>query len=509
MLLQSHALIALALAMAVVAPNNLHAERQMEKLGRGVVALVKTDGTIYVGWRLLGTDPENIGFNLYRTANSGTPIQLTTNQTVTTDFVDTTANLSQTNRYFVRPVIGGVLGAASGSFTVPANVPVHDSYLSIPLTFDPGDQVIQDQGQNMYVEVGDFDGDGEYEYLLKWANNPYTDVGDPVACTDTYKLDAYKLDGTRLWRVNLGWNLMCGPEFSPTVVCDLDGDGIAEIITKTAEGTTDGTGITIGDTDGDDITDYRPTSGSPVITNGPEFLSVFSGATGKELARVPWIARGNLADWGDATGNRGNRNNMTVAWLDGHGPSIVMCRGIYARMKMEAWNFRNGQLTNLWKWDSATDPLYQQWQTEQGVTEGKGSHMIRSGDVDGDGRDEVLRGSLTMGPDGVPLYTKPTGHGDEMRFGDLDPDRPGLEVWMGYENPPNPINGMQLYDAATGDPVWGIITGTSVGGDAGKSLAAPFNLNARGFQFWGWDGTYDRDGKLLTTAQPGTRHEVW
>ncbi|MGN6643871.1 MAG: autotransporter-associated beta strand repeat-containing protein, partial [Verrucomicrobiota bacterium] len=284
------------------------------------------------------------------------------------------------------------------------------------------------------------------------------------------------------------------------------------IITKTAEGTIDGTGVMIPDTDNDGKIDYRPpVGGFAAVVSGPEFLSVFSGATGKELARVPWIARGNLSQWGDSNGNRGNRNNLTVACLDGKTPSIIMCRGIYERMKMEAWNFRNGQLTNVWKWDSETDPLYQQWQVEQGVSDGKGSHMIRSGDVDGDGRDETLRGSLTMGPTGVPLFTKAQGHGDEIRFGDLYPDRPGLEVWIGYEHPPTPVNGMQLYDAATGGVIYGIRTGSSVGSDVGKSQAAPLNPAQRGFQFWGWDGTYDTQGNLLTTSQPadGNRHEVW
>jgi rhamnogalacturonan endolyase len=462
--------------------------RQMENLGRGVVALNRGDGKVYVGWRLLGTDPDDIAFNLYRSEAGGAPIPIVGQHRKTTDFVDASANLDRENSYFVRPLVNGVEGDPSAAFTLRANAPALP-YLAFPLKREPGDHPVV----TINTTVGDLDGDGEYEYIVRWTGDVYRDPGKHSPSKDTLKLEAYKLDGTRLWRIDLGPNILAGTDFFPSVVYDLDGDGKAEVIAKSAEGTVAGDGTRIGDSDADGITDYRDPTGR--VNSGPEFVSVFCGLTGKELARSNWIARGSLTDWGDSVGNRANRNHMAVAYLDGVRPSVVAMRGDYALMVMEAWNFRSGKLTRLWNWSSGDDPALR----------GKGSHMVRVGDVNGDGKDEILRGALTMGPDGKVLYTKPEGHGDEFRLGDLDPDRPGLEVWMGYEKR-ELAKGVQLYDAATGECLWGYPNPV----DLGKSLAAPLDGSRKGYQFWSAGvGLYDTKGNRLTTNEPAGRHEVW
>jgi len=465
-------------------------KRPMENLDRGVVAMHRADGKVYVGWRLLGTDPDDIAFNVYRSEAGGTTERIAEKRAETTDFVDEEANLKHDNSYFVRPVINNKEGNRSSSFTLKANAP-KQTYLAIPLKREPGDKrIVQFQ-----TTVGDLDGDGEYEYVVRWSGNRYVDPGKAFRTTpavDTYKLEAYELDGTRLWRIDLGVNVPAGIDFSQTVVHDLDGDGKAEIITKTSEGTVAGDGMKIGDTDGDGVTVYEY---EDLREKSPEFFSVFSGETGKEIARGDWIPRGDLINWGDDWGNRANRHHMAVAYLDGVRPSLVIMRGDYARMDMEAWNFREGKLKRLWTWSNKDKPeLYY-----------KGSHMVRVVDVNGDGRDEIMRGALTLGPDGKVLYAKDEGHGDEFRVGDLDPDRPGLEVWMGYERVGYP-KGVQLYDATTGECIWGFKNQI----DMGKSLAAPLDPNFKGYHLWSENvGLYDIKGKQLTKDEPRCRHEVW
>lgn len=476
----------IVLLMVVALAGAAIPKRVMEDLDRGVVAMHRSDGKVYVGWRMLGTDPEDIAFNVYRSEAGGKTKRIAENHMKTTDFVDENANLSRDNSYFVRPVINNAEGSPSSSFTLKANSP-KQAYLAIPLKRESGDKT----PKQFHATVGDLDGDGEYEYVVRWSASHYTDPGKYTPSTDTYKLEAYELDGTRLWRIDLGVNVPAGVDFSQTVVHDIDGDGKAEIITKTSEGTIAGDGKKIGDINGDGITVY-----SDLRKEGPEFFSVFSGETGEEIARGDWIPRGDLANWGDKSGNRANRHHMAVAYLDGVLPSIVTMRGDYERMDMEAWDFRGGKLKRLWTWSNKDNP---EWYY-------KGSHMVRIADVTGDGRDEILRGGLTLGSDGKVLYAlNPEGHGDEFRVGDLDPDRSGLEVWIGFERKGYP-KGVQLYDASTGECIWGFKNHI----DMGKSLAAPLDPDFKGYHLWSADvGLYDVKGKKLTSKEPRCRHEVW
>jgi len=313
-----------------------NAQRQMENLGRGVVAVRTNDTTAYVGWRMLGTDPDDIAFNLYRSGTNGTPVQLTTNQTQTTDFVDTTADLTQTNSYFVRPVINGVEQAASASYTLPANTPIQQ-YLSVPLQIPAGgttpDGVNYTYSAND-CSVADLDGDGEYEIIVKW--DPSNSQDNSISgYTGDCILDAYKLNGTRLWRIDLGKNIRAGAHYTQFMVYDLDGDGKAELACKTAPGTVDGQGNNVIMPGDNPNADYRNSSG--YILTGPEYLTIFNGQTGAAMVTTNYVPlRGNVSDWGDSYGNRVDRFLACVAYLDGQRPSLVMCRGYYTRAVLAA-----------------------------------------------------------------------------------------------------------------------------------------------------------------------------
>ncbi|HEX8150042.1 MAG TPA: rhamnogalacturonan lyase, partial [Pyrinomonadaceae bacterium] len=399
------------------------AQYLMENLGRGVVAIRQSSTDVYVGWRLSGTDPSAVAFNLYRSTGGGPAFQLNAAPiSGSTNYVDTTADLTQSNAYFVRPVVNGTERAPSASFTLPANAAVQQ-YLNVPLQIPAGgttpDGVAYTYSAND-ASVGDLDGDGEYEIILKWDPSNSKDNSQSGYTGNVY-LDAYKLDGTRLWRIDLGRNIRAGAHYTQFMVYDLDGDGKAEIACKTADGTIDGVGTPIGSASAD----YRNSSG--YILSGPEYLTVFNGLTGAALATTGYDPpRGTVSSWGDSYGNRVDRFLAGIAYLDGKRPSLVMARGYYTRAYVAAWNWRDGQLSKVWAFDTGhagTSNANSAWR-------GQGSHSLTIGDVDGDGRDEITYGAAAIDDDGTGLYTTGLGHGDALHMSDLDPDRPGQEVYM-------------------------------------------------------------------------------
>jgi len=417
------------------------AQRQMEKLGRGMVAINQGDGKVYVGWRLLGTDPQDIAFNLYRSTGGREAVKLSDRPiTQSTNYADTGVDLSRSNAYFVKPVLKGREQEASASFTLPANAPVKP-YISIPLQTPDGCTPND-------ASVGDLDGDGEYEIVLHQA--PRGRDNARRGTTDEPIFEAYKLNGTFLWRINLGKNIREGAHYTQFMVYDLDGDGKAEFACKTADGTVDGKGEIIGDADAD----HRNADG--YILEGPEFLTIFDGRTGAELVTTNYIPPRHPTTqtptppqideiWGDDRGNRVDRFLACIAYLDGERPSLVMCRGYYTRAVLAAWNWRDGKLTQLWTFDSDDGTRGNE------AYRGQGNHNLSVGDVDGDGKDEIVYGACAIDHDGKGLYSTGLGHGDAMHLSDIDPDRPGLEVWGIHERPRHP-NGANLRDAATGTP---------------------------------------------------------
>jgi rhamnogalacturonan endolyase len=477
--IRTRALI-IALGLNVLFLAEARADRQREKLGRGLVAIRQEGGKVFLSWRLLGTDPENLAFNLYRSTDGAEAMKLNTEPIQgATNFVDGGAKPEQTHAYTVRPVRDGQEEAASAPFRLPANTPAQP-YLVIPLQTLPGHTPND-------ASVGDLDGDGEYEIILKQEMRPRDN--SQAGMTGETKLEAYRLDGTFLWRINLGKNIREGAHYTQFMVYDLDGDGKAEIVCKTADGTVDGQGNVIGD----GSVDYRNARG--MILDGPEFLTVFEGATGKALATTDYLpGRGRATDWGDNTGNRVDRFLAAVAYLDGVRPSVIMCRGYYTRTVLVAWNWRDGKLSRVWTFDSDDGtPGNRDYR-------GQGNHNLRVGDLDGDGKDEIVYGACALDDDGRGLYTTGLGHGDAIHLSDIDPDRPGLEIFDIHERPRHP-NGAEFRDARTGKLIWG-----KPSPDVGRGLAIDIDPRHRGYEMWasgnGLDGLWNVKGEKISETKP-------
>lgn len=445
--------------------------RQMERLDRGVIA-VRSGSSNYIGWRLFGDDPQDIAFNVYRgsTKVNSTPI------TDSTNFVDTGGGISDV--YSVRPVVNGQEQPASrtaGVLTAP--------YYSIPVQQVPGDSdwsyEINDGA------VGDLDGDGSYELVVKRFSGDYSEY--PV-------IEAYRLDGSFLWRINLGPNHLAMEEIDP-IVYDFDGDGYAEVALRTCEGMTDGIGVSTGDTNGDGVTDYRSYGAADnFIDAGPEFLSIFDGRTGAELARTDYIRRVSLTQWGDTYGHRADKFHMAVAYLDGHKPSLVICRGIYGLTKLEGWNYRDGKLTKLWHFNSEDWPGYSS----------QGNHNLSVGDVDGDGKDEIVYGGMCVDHDGTGLYTTGQGHGDAIHLSDMDPERPGLEVWRCVETA---VTGAAFTDAATGEVIFEYVNSN----DVGRACAGDIDPRYPGEEVWGSTNCpmYSCKGDVIGSSSLAMNFMIW
>jgi rhamnogalacturonan endolyase len=465
------------------------AQRQMESLGRGVVAIPTGEGKVFVGWRLLGTDPDAITFNVYR-SEAGDPALKLNSEPIkdATNFVDPTANPKASLVYSVRPIRDGREIESSTPFSLAANAPVRP-YLSIPLQTLPGHTPND-------ASVGDLDGDGEYEIILKQVMRERDN--SQSGTTGETKLEAYKLDGRFLWRIDLGKNIREGAHYTQFMVYDLDGDGKAEIVCKTADGTVDGQGGVIGNPSAD----HRNPAG--FILNGPEFLTVFEGSTGKALATTDYIpARGGDGTaWGDNRGNRVDRFLGAIAYLDGSRPSVIMCRGYYTRTVLAAWNWRDGKLSHVWTFD-----------TDDGTPgnlayRGQGNHNLRVGDIDGDGKDEIIYGASAIDDNGKGLYSTGLGHGDAIHLSDIDPDRPGLEVFDIHERPKHP-NGAEFRDARTGALIWG-----KPSPDVGRGVTLDIDPRHRGYEIWasgeGLHGLWNVKGEQISEKKPRScNFAVW
>ncbi len=383
--------------------------RPVERLGRGVVAVQTRDG-VHVSWRLLKDDPPDMAFSVYR-VSGGVRTQLNdVPQRQTTDFLDTGA-FSAPVAYAVEPA-AGLSGCGQ---TVPA-VPLAGKvpYLRIPLA---ATNVTAQK-----VGVGDLDGDGVYDYVVK---QPGENI-DPWhkywhRSPATFKLEARKQDGTLLWLKDLGWNIERGMWYSPMLVADLDGDGRAEVVAK------------VGPEE-----DCRDADGR--VQTGPEFVAVFEGLTGREVARAPWPPRDAFEDY-----NRASRNQLAVAYLDGKTPCLLVLRGTYGLMLADAWQLKAGRLERLWSFSNAELPH---------AYRGQGAHNCLCADVDGDGRDEVILGSLVLDDDGSVLWCTGKGHPDAHYYGDIDPLRPGPELAYIIETRQRKGGGLHLLDPANGKVLW-------------------------------------------------------
>ncbi|GAA1009373.1 rhamnogalacturonan lyase [Acrocarpospora pleiomorpha] len=426
--------------------------KQVEDLDRGLIS-VRSGSANLVSWRLLGTEPSATTFNVYR---GGTRVATVSNST---NYLDTAAADAS---YTVRAVINGAEQAAS-----PASLRfTGGNYLDVPIQ-PPGGGTTPSGEAYTYAandaSVGDLDGDGDYEFVLKWDPSNAKDNSQSGYTGNVY-VDAYTLTGTRLWRINLGRNIRAGAHYTQFQVYDYDGDGDAEVAMKTADGTTSGTGQVIGSS----TADHRNSSG--YVLAGPEFLTMFDGRTGAALSTVNYDpARGTVSSWGDNYGNRVDRFLAGTAYLDGTRPSLIMSRGYYTRTVIAAWDFRNGTLTRRWTFDS---------NSAGSQYAGQGNHQLSIGDVDQDGRDEIIFGAMTINDNGSPLWNTGLGHGDALHVGDLNPARAGLEVFKVSEETARP--GSWFADARTGQVLWQ----SASGADNGRGVSADIWAGSPGAESW-------------------------
>jgi hypothetical protein len=421
----------------------------MENLDRGVVAVKVSEG-VYIGWRMFGyeyskANPANISYQVYKG-----DVKLAT-VSDSTNYLDAAGTLDST--YSVAAVQGGTEGQRSSPVT-----PWAENYLRIPLSTPNGGSYNAND-----ASPGDLDGDGKLDLVLKWDPSNAKD-NSQSGTTDNVFLDGYTLAGKRLWRIDLGPNIRAGAHYTQMSVYDFDGDGKAELAVKTAPGTKDGTGAYLSKgpaaTD-DDSEIYRNSSG--YVLSGPEYLTVFAGDTGKELATVAYpVPRGNANDWGDSYGNRVDRHNGGIAFISDTGngktatgrPSIIQGRGYYTRLTMSAYNWRDGQLTKVWTFDSNG--------SGNGAAKGQGNHQAMAGDADNDGAQEIFTGATTISSDGKLQCTTGFGHGDAMHVGELVVGKP-LAVFSVHET----IGGHDCHDAATCKPH----SNTPGSGDNGRGVA--------------------------------------
>jgi hypothetical protein len=467
-----------------------------ERLGRGLVALRISNQEALVTWRLLATDPAGVQFNVYRSTDLGRSLLLNAVPlSGATFFVDSEADFSRETHYVVHAVVNGVETDENPVAYLPA-ASLPRQYLSLPLS-PPAGGVTPDGVRFTYsandASVGDLDGDGEYEVILKWDPSNAKDNAQS-GHTGNVILDAYRMDGERLWRMDLGPNIRAGAHYTQMLVFDLDGDGRAELAFKTAPGSRDASGQPVAMTaerfhgplpEFDPNAEYRNSAG--YILTGPEFFTVFDGLSGRELMSASFhpprnanSASVDVSAWGDNYGNRVDRFLGAVAYLDGKRPSLIFSRGYYTRTVLDAWNWRDGKLSRVWTFDTRDgDPKNRTY-------EAQGNHSLSVGDVDGDGRDEILFGAATISPDGKGLYSTGWGHGDAFHVGDLLPSRPGLEAFQPHETPSAyRFNALELRDARTGE----LICGVEATGDIGRGVAADIDPRYPGAEFWGSGNT--------------------
>lgn len=476
------------LGLSGFAIQSIAAPRQMENLTRGLVSANVGKGML-VSWRLLGTDDPAMEFNLYRDGKKIASIK--GNQG--TNYLDEAGK--PTSEYQVAPVVDGKEGKKSGlSFVYDKTV--ENSGLSVPYkqiklkvpanTTMPNGEIATYTPSDM--STGDLDGDGEYELIVKWDPSNAHD-NSQTGYTGNVYIDAYKMDGTFLWRIDMGVNIRAGAHYTQFQVYDYDGDGKAEMIVKTADGTIDGKGKAIGDKS----KDYRSSAGT--ILDGPEYLTVFRGSDGAAITTIDYVPnrnvqkhnKGGAGYWGDGYGNRCERYIAATAYLDGIHPSAIFIRGYYSASYAVAYDFDGKNLRQRWFHKSETpgQGLYSQ-----------GNHNITTGDIDGDGFDEIVFGAAALNHDGTLRYSTGLGHGDAGHLSDLDPDIPGLE-FFGVQEHTDAKYTDDLRDQK-GNVIWG---GAQGGKDNGRGIAADIDSTYRGFEMWSakGGGLHTAKGKVLGT----------
>lgn len=473
---------------------------QMEYLDRGTVA-IRTDGGIYLSWRLLGTEAYDTAFDIYRDGEKIATVSDSTNYT------DTSAGLEYTVVVSGEPISSGD--------TVTVN---DEQYLKIPLDVPEGG-ISLDGEEYTYspndVTPADVDGDGEYELILKWEPSNSFDSGKNAKHTGNVYIDCYEMSGEKLWRIDMGININAGAHFTQMAAYDFDLDGKAELMLKTAPGTMDGTGRYVSEVSlfdeirtTDNSADYRhseysenDTSGR--VMSGPEFYTVFQGDTGAALDTIYYPHPRNDGYWGDDWGNRSERYLAGVAYLDGQIPSAITWRGYYAKTTVTAYNLENKRLVEVADFDTDDGDNY--------VYSGNGNHNLTVGDVDGDGCDELISGSIALDNDLTVLWCSGRGHGDALHLADYDPTHKGLEYMSVHEDDSGSaitgsttgndgkshLGGMTLYKAENGEELFHVDSGN----DTGRGMMANVGYGDGYFDFWGAGNYISYGGDIILNGR--------
>ena len=494
------AMLACTAAIFGLAQPTFAADRQMERLTRGVVVSNVGSGVL-VSWRLLGSESPDTEFILYRDGEKLATIA----KNAGTNYLDKDGKT--TSKYTVAAIVNGKEQAAQG-VSVVLDKTVSNSGKSFPYKTIklevPAAQTMPDGEKCTYtpndMSAADLDGDGEYELILKWDPSNAHD-NSQTGYTGTVFIDAYKLDGTRLWRIDLGKNIRAGAHYTQFQVFDYDGDGKAEMIVKTADGTIDGTGKAIGDKS----KDYRSSAGT--ILDGPEYLTVFRGVDGAAITTIEYVPSRNINKhekgkngkgyWGDNYGNRCERYIAATAHLDGVHPSAIFIRGYYSSSYVVAYDFDGKTLKQRW-YHKSEDP-------GQGLYE-QGNHNITVGDIDNDGYDEIVFGGATLNNDGTVRFSTQLGHGDAGHLGDLDPDRPGLEFWDVHEH--TDAQYTEEMRGPDGKVIWGT---PNPGADNGRGMAADIDSEYRGYEVWSskGGGMKTATGKAIGSPSVSTNFRIY
>ncbi|MES2824924.1 MAG: rhamnogalacturonan lyase [Pseudomonadota bacterium] len=480
--------------------------RQIEFLDRGLVAVPAERGVL-VSWRKLHEDAESIRFDLYR---NGKKINTIANKT---NFLDEQGSAGET--YELR----------QAKQVLATTTAWDQAYFSIAIT-PPAEGVTPDGQTYSYTandaSVGDLDGDGRYEVILKWDPTNAKD-NSQGGYTGNVFIDAYTMEGKQLWRIDLGKNIRAGAHYTQFMVYDFDGDGRAEIALKTADGTSDGQGRIIGAAKANWVSssgeiEVSDRSGSVVapggkfmgqlkgrILAGPEYFSIFDGRNGGVLDTVSYLPQrapdndNPTADemkriWGDGYGNRSERYLAGVAYLDGTRPSIIMARGYYERTVIAAYDFRDGKISSRWVFDSSAPGVPPQFG-------GQGNHQLSVADIDEDGKDEIIYGAMAIDDNGTPKWTTGLGHGDAMHVSDLDPAHPGLEKFGVHEDiRGNGGWGSALFDLRSGTVLWK----KPAEKDTGRGVAIDIDPRHLGTENCGWNSPelFNIKGEAIAPVHP-------
>jgi len=440
-----------------------------EKLDRGLVALEREDGSVFLSWRFHDTDSDDIAFQVKRRSSESaadTAVLTKGEPYRATNFSDYTAGKGKA---YIYELYESGTKQWPGEIRKLGEIKVEltgrpGPYISIPLN---GDYDLQKVG------IADLDGDGTYEYVIKQPNfntDPYQQPGYWKKSTTTYKLEAYRLDGTMMWRYDMGWSIEAGIWYSPWIVYDVDGDGKAEVYCKAGEG------------------DPRDEKG--LVQTGPEYLVKIDGQTGQIIARTAWLSRDGYPDY-----NYYCRNFLTVAYLDGKTPSLIMQRGTYNLIKTQALD---KDFNQIWYWESPQ---------EKEKYHGQGAHGLISADIDADGRDELVIGSAVLDENGKGIWTMGMGHPDVIYVADIDPDNPGLEIFYGIE-PRQETDAICVVDAKTGRKLWAHKEPTRH--VHGQGMAADILADSPGMEVYAGERDlkqrwlYSAKGKLIEFNETGT-----